>query len=586
MPFGATFWASGWEAVLHPHVFDDAVETLLSSNSDWRKHSLEQDFSDIIEIIQGPMSENVSAENIPRSNLGFFEGRKVGDHSIVLRIGVTDPEPDQSQIGHINEPVLDTVDLVSFGITDRNEALYQSPYYRVYDPYIEFYTRADGGSGTFNYDLYHVQPIAFRGVVSEVIGALLMYSGCDTDYIDQDSFDAAYDLEMSLGADNGERPYVWVIPQQGETIIKTIKRVCAHWNHLLVFDQVGRIALVPASESPLTGNVVISQASNIKALEFDYSSSEIKNKSSVMHCALVKRWNESNTAPAPDFGAAWEPQLKSDIQGAFVDDYVDQDSIDMFGERELGEQLRQVATAVTTTGAPSGAGRKPIGGPLGPRVPYPSSMTVMIAGDTKNIFHLALFSLKTIKDLFMERFFSNETQQKVRIKITQDLLGLDQDLGSIISVYDLDNELRNYRVVKQTIDYNSLTVITEGLEELGTEYSLAGSSDIWLDMDPTDAPIGTTVLTESLGTIYLDVNLTTSSSFDWFYQIKISKDGAAFIDLTLGWDANTGSLDETFDWAGDTERVDIIIRACDYGSAAPLGQEIATPWITMPPATR
>ena len=180
-----------------------------------------------------------------------------------------------------------------------------------------------------------------------------------------------------------------------------------------------------------------------------------------------------------------------------------------------------------------------------------------------------------MKDLIMARFISNEARLRDTALLIQDFMGLDFDVGSIVFVPELN---RQYRCIKQTVDYNKFQVRSELLETFPTRYSSAPTV-IWDYINDADAPIGSTLLTDMGSDMHLDLEIgDVTPGLDWWYQIYVSKDGGAWEELA-SFTANTGPLIETFIWSGDTATVEVLIRGADDDGSG--GQSFATPFVPM-----
>ena len=142
----------------------------------------------------------------------------------------------------------------------------------------------------------------------------------------------------------------------------------------------------------------------------------------------------------------------------------------------------------------------------------------------------------------------------------------------------------DFRCIKQVIDFNKLTVKSTLIRNYPTEYTTA-STGIWAYVDIDSAPVGTTNLSEAAGVMTLEIDLTTTAGLDWHYQIFISKDGGPWEEFyTTGWESETANLDIQDTWAGNTQSVEVIIRAADDDGSG--GQCTPTPWVRMPTATQ
>jgi hypothetical protein len=511
-------------------------------------------------------------------NVGYFLGKKTSDSSVVIKCICCRPE---SRGTFSVDPALATVDVPS---TDTQPAEFRrNSYYPIFSkqsssgpPDPKFYCFFRAGS-TNTYDLYHVQPITFRGVISEVIGAILMYAGYTAANVDQDSFDECYDAENNVGADNTERPYVWVTPEQGETVMATIKRVMQHWNHILTYNKEGKIAIRPADSFYEFFSALDSHA-NIKSLKIRSEKDMILNKCIAMHGQYVRFVDYPNAgSPVPDFNAYFEPTLKSDITQAFIDEYSDTSSITKYGERQYGDRVR--TTLEPSPGTFVGVGRRDGSGPLVPDVAR--SVTKYTEGDPIKVAHYPFVHQKDIKDNIMLRFITNEAKMRKIIEVEQDFLGLDYDIGSIVYVPSEDSE---FRCMRQTVDFNSLTVRSVLITNHPCEYTTA-STTVWGNVDWDSAPVGTTNLTESSGTMTLEIDLSMGAAVDWHYRIFISKDYGPWEEFyTTGWESITGALDIQDSWSGNTQVVEVIIKAADDDGSG--GQCTPTPWVRMPTATQ
>ena len=576
MPFGATFWVDGWEDVMHPHDFpnDSIVLTGSTPTAGWREIQVHSWVT--CECIQAPYN-GYDGDSVESFNVGRFQGER-DSGTTVLPINSVEPV----SWGFDSDPNLILVNLTSDDVDEQRWCTYHAPYFKnpssTGPPDLQFqmWTRGTGSGTQLAWFLHHVQPVAFRGVVSEVIGAILMYAGYDPNRIDQDSFDEAYDAELLAGSDNNKRPYVWVIPQQGESVLATIKRIMQHWNHILTFDRAGKIALVPA-DSLDTPYVIIDTDSNILELKSKVNKELIFNKVTAMHGGGYMRHAAyvGIGQPSPVARCHYEAHLKSDYDSAFSDEYLDQDSIDKFGERQYGDQIRQPMTMSEREIMVPGriAEDRPL-------TRIPRTINVASEGEPVSIAHFPHYHYTDIKDAIMARFLSNETKLKDTVEIKQDLLGFDFDIGHMV----LNGQTGlTYRCIKQTLDFNKFTVTSNLLQEFGTEYAYA-STVIWEFVNLDDAPVGGTSIWHSGGSTWLSTSLTvTPSDHDWRYRIYISKDGGEWEERTSGWIGNTGSLSVSGSWSGENDEVRVFIRAADDDG---LGDpEQPTPMIAMPTAT-
>lgn len=570
MPFPADFWIDGWERVIHPHDFPNPTTSTVASDTNWVWNNTSTSPASTCNLIQGPLNQTGDPTKAPSENVGYLLGKSTADPTIQLRVNIIYPVGT----GMLVDPAVSSVKLPSYGIVERQYPRYKPPFYRIFGPSIDWWVRGNGPSGGLVYDLFHVQPIAFTGTVSEVIGAILMYAGVDPTFIDQDSFDWAYDEEIAVGPDNANRPIVWVIPMQGESYIQTIKRVTMHWSHMFCWSLNGKISLVPcnSADSPIS---ILDTKGNIKKMESDIDLDRLTNKCHAMHGAFSKHWSEGGwVSPEPYQNAQWEPKLKSDYLGEFTDLYEDSDSQDRYGIRVLGDRPRGTGESTTLRQAVS---YSPTYG-FGFR-----NIDIVTEGQDIKILPLPLYYLKTIKNLFMAMFTSNEARPRLVGRITQDLLGLDMDIGTMVEVFPPPpGDPVRYRVFKQSVDWNSLTVVSDVIETFGTEFPTA-STVIWTYINPEIQPVGTAVLTKLGLDRTLTITLPTTPGLDWWWEIYISKDGGEFVPIELGWTAVTGDLSVVENWTGTTRTVDVLIRGADDDGSG--GLSIATPFTTMPQAT-
>ncbi len=578
MPFASDFWTTSWVNIKHPHDFPGSSYANPNTTSSWRQLTIST--TGICDVIQGPYNA-YDGDNLDSFNIGTFQGERDSGATVMPLQSV---EPTARSFIMAPNPTI--VNLISDDVDEHRWVTFYAPFYRHSSgQQFQAWTRGTGSGTQQAWYLHHVQPIAFRGVVSEVIGAILMYAGYDAARIDQDSFDDAYDTELLIGPDNDERPYVWVIPQQGETVLATIKRIMQHWNHILTFDRAGKLALVPA-DSQTTHYVFHDVDSNILELKNQVDRSLIYNTATVMHASGMMRHAGyvGPTQPNPVARCHYEPHLKSDFQQAYIDDYSDTASIAKYGERRYGSRVKQTVTEGTEvvtdmTYGPRigfdwfhhGAGRE--------RIYTDRTVDTISEGDPIKIAHFPLCYRDTIKDLIMERFISNDAQLKEIVEVKQDLLGFDFDIGSM--VLNAVNGL-TYRCVKQTIDFNKFTVTSSLIQEFGTQYSTA-ENVIWDTVNLDDAPIGTTSLGNLTGDSYLEINiLVTPTDLDWRFRIYASKDHGPWEELTSGWTSKTGNFYEWYRWSPLNDEVRLFIRAADDNGSG--GEEMVTPFIAMPTA--
>ena len=395
MPFGGTFWSTGWEDVKHPHSFPNCTISS-SAGTYWKKITVNTYVTS--ECIQGPMN-TYDGTNQSSLNIGYFIGKKTTDSSVVIKIGCC--RPDFRAFSADPNLILIKLGSTDSEVNEYRRLTYWAPYAKQVNGNFFCYIRA---GSTNTYEIYHVQPIAFRGVVSEVIGAILMHAGFDDSYIDKDSFDEAYDAGLNSGSDNDERPYVWVIPEQGETILATIKRVAQHWSHMLTFNKDGKLAIRPA-DSIEEFFSALDENANVKSIKTWDDKDLILNSCLAMHSGGLIRYTDYPNAAStdPDFNAEYEPHLKSDVNQEFIDEYSDTTSITKFGERQYGNRVR--TTLVEGTGTAYGVGRRGGAGPLVPDIPR--TISVFTEGEPIKVAHFPQIHQKAIKDNIMLRFTTN-----------------------------------------------------------------------------------------------------------------------------------------------------------------------------------
>jgi hypothetical protein len=515
-------------------------------------------------------------------NVGHFQLERDSGATVAP---VNSCEPDVRAF--LMDPSIITINLTSDDVDENRRCTFWAPYFKNSTGHqFTVWLRGTGTGTQIAWYLHHVQPIAFRGVVSEVIGALLMYAGYDAARIDQDSFDEAYDAELMVGADNSNRPYVWVIPQQGESVMATIKRVMLHWDHILTFNNAGKLALVPV-ESVDTPYVFLSEHSNILKLKQQVDKSLIYNYSLAMHGGGYMRHAEyvGISQPSPIAHCTYEPHLKSDYQQAMIDEYKDTASVNQFGERQFGSRVKQTLTEGTAEETEMTYGRGVGFGFSGiqrrERIYTTRTIDTLSEGEPITVAHFPLCHRKTIKDLIMARFLSNETQIRNIGEVEQDLLGFDHDIGQLI--LDTDTGL-TYRCVKQTMDFNKFTVKSGLIQEHATEYSTA-ETVIWEFINLEDAPVGGSgSMFHSIGNTYVTLTLTVAPvGHDWHYQIWVSADGGPWFNEGTNWTAEVGPLVHQVVLTGEFDEVRFFIRGADDDGSG--GQEIPTHFVKMPTAT-
>jgi hypothetical protein len=309
-----------------------------------------------------------------------------------------------------------------------------------YDSNVRLYYFRPATGGTW-YDLHHFQPYTYYGNPAEVIAAILLHLGADDDFIDTDAFS---DADDGLAAMTTE-PQVLVTREAGETVAETIKRIVRHSNDILCVNMEGKLALISRT-SPPAGPTSLTVSDVIGKVTWRYAREYISNKAVTSFGEWVYRYGDRTNYPGGSgwsFSATFDRQADWDTTGILSSTEEDTTSQAKYGEKVLSNISKEMETRDEN-------GR-------------------IIDGElvTRPAYHFPYFFDEDCRDAVMERLTDVESTLRREIEITQDLRGMDFDIGYEVTGIEVtgDGDTITATCIEKEIDFQNLTVKSKLLEE-------------------------------------------------------------------------------------------------------------------------
>jgi len=323
--------------------------------------------------------------------------------------------------------------------------------------------------------LYHSQPPVYYGTVAKVISAIIMelIDISDnalgiSDFIDTSSFDDAHDAQHDHDGDYGtNRPHIVAYAKYGEPVVDTIKRSARHaWEYLgvgidtkLCYRERNADSVSTINKDTIVGNV-----------GFSYTEEYLYNKLNIRAGVgrLIYNWDESPAdgdtpnIDASNFagGESLTEDISEDTALYLLKTKSVSASIAKYGERLVPGTEQDVDRALRFR---TGDRR---------RTPPPSlklkrNQTIPFISHPyfPDIYDLN-YSNRTAK--YMEQL-DEESEPKREITITQNLYGLDYDIGHVVTVDGITGQGDSWEAVcfSKKINFNNLTVTSTLVERAG-----------------------------------------------------------------------------------------------------------------------
>lgn len=302
-----------------------------------------------------------------------------------------------------------------------------------------------GGSDTCSIWIY--QPYAWYGRTGQVIAAMLLAMGVDSNYLDQTAFSAADDAQAAIGTSDDEEPYVFYRRQLGQTLAEAIKEVGLCCWDILTISMEGKIALMPRSDVPAGYTIASLDADDgVVNRSWRYAYDMLANYTVASEGRFYDIAYEDvgsfTSIPASCQEVAF-PTAVSSKRALPFQEFEDATSQTRFGVRNLGRDARlQEGEEVKTIRSY--------------HLPYLCNIEGASTGDPMD----ALENL-------MGRLSDVEAELRREVTVVQNLLGLDYDVGYKITSVELtrDDDTFTAFCTKKTIDFDDLSVTSVLLEE-------------------------------------------------------------------------------------------------------------------------
>jgi hypothetical protein len=309
--------------------------------------------------------------------------------------------------------------------------------------YLSVYMTADPKGDIANwgpFHLYHYQPWSWFGRPAAIIASLLMRLGIDQDFIDTGSFDDSYDEQEVLG---GLIPQTLFVSREfGRKPADLIKEVCRHCQDTIGYTMDGKFGMFSRTSPTYSGSVdsIIS----------------ITNTSTSKHLCNTLRLTYGQVTRQVDRAGNRPTILDASDNEIPNVDYIDNAKWEQAGESQADNNWVVEATNSTSITA---YGEIPLGG------------VVIEADDDGNtisvpVTHFRFFPNSLDMELVTDRIDYEGTELR-EITITQNFLGLDYEVGTVLAGEDLTGDADTpfyLRCIKKTIDFNRMTVTSVLLE--------------------------------------------------------------------------------------------------------------------------
>jgi len=368
--------------------------------------------------------------------------------------------------------------LLGFSSSDGTEPSDDTYYTVYYKPDYSGIEGQDTGDDSYCH-LYHSQPPVYYGYPAQVISAIVMeaididdYSLTVSDFIDTSSFDDSYDAQCddTNGSQYGyprDHPSLVAHAKYGEPIVDTLKRVSRHaWEYLgigintkLVYRHRSADAVAVVNSDHIIGNV-----------NFSYMDDFLYNKIHMRMGVgrLIYNWDETpSDGPAPNLdgsgfagGDTLTEDVSEDTSLQLLRSSTISESVTKYGERIVPGTEQDVDRALRFR---TGDRRRTPPPSMKPRKQQPIQfLSHPYFNDIKE-YQPCQKTSKYIEQL------ENESEPLRSAEITQDLYGLDYDVGHVVTVDGFTGQGDSWTAVctNKSIDFNNLTVTSTLVERVG-----------------------------------------------------------------------------------------------------------------------
>jgi len=301
-----------------------------------------------------------------------------------------------------------------------------------------------GGSDICSVHLY--QPYCWYGRVAQVIAAILISKGLPIAYIDQTAFSAADDAQAAMGTIDDEEPYVFFRRQLGQSLGESIKALAVNTWDIMTINLDGKFAMMPRTSVPAGYTISgLARTDGVVTVQWRYAREMLVNHTIASDGRYYDVQFETvgtfSNVPSTVSETAF-PSAVSEMRELPFEEFGDSTSQTRYGVRELGRQLDlQEGKDVRTIRA------------------YHLPYFCNIEGSSGDPL--------AAKSVLMARLASVEAKLRREVTITQDLRGLDYDVGYLVEDLEVTSDGATFDAfcTKKTIDFNDLSVTSVLLEE-------------------------------------------------------------------------------------------------------------------------
>ena len=320
-------------------------------------------------------------------------------------------------------------------MTTKNAVVYPQEF----DMFMTTSPSGDDGTGG-PYHLYHYMPWCWYGRPAEVVASILLRVGINEDYIDTASFDDAYDDQEYF---TSTAVKVFVNREFGRSIADLVKEVTRHSQDQLGYTMGGKLGMFsrtnPAYSGSTDGVIDIQNTATSKhlcnTLRLTYGQVTRQAVTDRVNAPTEIVSNDEENNSDYDMSATWEMTGESQLSDNWTLEHENTSSVSDYGEVPLGGIKLEVDDNGNTVSVP--------------------------------VTHFRFYGTDTPVEEYIAKRIDYEGTELREITITQNLLGLDYEVGTVLAGKELTGDADTplfLRCIKKTIDFNRLTVTSVLLE--------------------------------------------------------------------------------------------------------------------------